>query len=43
MLERILNAVLESEMDARLSIESRESGNRCNARVPFWPIALNSK
>ena len=31
MLERILNAALEGEMDARLSVESRESGNRRNA------------
>jgi hypothetical protein len=31
MLERILNAVLEGEMDAHLSVESRESGNRRNA------------
>lgn len=28
MLERILNAALEGEMDAHLSDESRESGNR---------------
>ena len=31
VLERILNAVLEGEMDAHLSEESRESGNRRNA------------
>jgi len=31
VLERILNAALEGEMDARLSVESRESGNRRNA------------
>lgn len=28
MLERILNAALEGEMDAHLSEECRESGNR---------------
>lgn len=34
MLERILNAALEDEMDAHLSVESRESGNRRNGKMP---------
>ena len=34
MLERILNAVLEGEMDAHLSEGSRESGNRRNGKMP---------
>ena len=34
MLERILNAALEGEMDAHLSEESRESGNRRNGKIP---------
>jgi transposase-like protein len=33
MLERILNAALEGEMDAHLSVESRESGNRRNGKM----------
>ena len=33
MLERILNAALEGEMDAHLSAESRESGNRRNGKT----------
>lgn len=33
MLERILNVALEGEMDAHLSNESRESGNRRNGRM----------
>ena len=33
MLERILNATLEGEMDAHLSEESRESGNRRNGKM----------
>ena len=33
MLERILNAALEGEMDAHLSEESRESGNRRNGKM----------
>ena len=34
MLERILNAALEGEMDAHLSEESRSSGNRRNGKMP---------
>ncbi|GJG29696.1 hypothetical protein PRBRB14_05750 [Hallella multisaccharivorax DSM 17128] len=34
MLERILNAALEGEMDAHLREESRESGNRRNVKMP---------
>ena len=33
MLERILNAALEGEMDAHLSDESRDSGNRRNGKM----------
>ena len=33
MLERILNAALEGEMDAHLSEESRGSGNRRNGKM----------
>ncbi len=33
MLERILNAALEGEMDAHLNEEGRESGNRRNGRM----------
>ena len=33
LLERILNAALEGKMDAHLSAESRESGNRRNGRM----------
>ena len=33
MLERILNAALEGEMDAHLSDESRSSGNRRNGKM----------
>lgn len=33
MLERILNTALEGEMDAHLSEESRESGNRRNGKM----------
>ena len=33
MLERILNAALEGEMDAHLSEESRASGNRRNGKM----------
>ena len=33
MLERILNAALEGEMDAHLNEESRESGNRRNGKM----------
>ena len=32
MIENMVNAVLEGEMDAHLTQESRESGNRRNAR-----------
>ena len=34
MLERILNAALEGEMDAHLSDESRSLGNRRNGKMP---------
>jgi transposase-like protein len=34
MLERILNAALEGEMDAHLSSECRESDNRRNGKMP---------
>lgn len=34
LLERILNAALEGEMDAHLSEESRNSGNRRNGKMP---------
>ena len=34
MLERILNAALEGEMDAHLREESRESGNCRNGKMP---------
>lgn len=34
MLERILNAALEGEMDVHLNAESRESGNRRNGKMP---------
>lgn len=34
MLERILNAALEGEMDAHLSEESRSLGNRRNGKMP---------
>lgn len=34
MLERILNAALEGEMDSHLSEASRESGNRRNGKMP---------
>lgn len=39
MLERILNAALEGEMDAHQSDESRDSGNRHNGKIPktVWP------
>ena len=33
MLERILNAALEGEMDAHLSREARENGNRRNGKM----------
>ena len=33
MIENIVNAVLEGEMDAHLTIESRESGNRRNGKM----------
>lgn len=33
-MERILNAALEGEMEAHLSAESRESGNRRNGKMP---------
>jgi hypothetical protein len=33
MFDRILNAALEGEMDALLSAESRESGNRHNGKM----------
>ena len=33
MLEKILNAALEGKMDAHLSEESRQSGNRRNGRM----------
>lgn len=33
MLEKILNAALEGEMEAHLTSESRESGNRCNGKI----------
>ena len=33
MFDRILNAALEGEMDALLSAESRESGNRRNGKM----------
>ena len=34
MLERILNAALEGEMDAHLSIDERSQGNRRNGKLP---------
>ena len=34
MLERILNATLEGEMDAHLSIDERSKGNRRNGKLP---------
>ena len=34
MLERILNAALEGEMDAHLSGEERSKGNRRNGKMP---------
>ena len=34
MLERILNAALEGEMDAHLSIDERSKGNRRNGKLP---------
>ena len=34
MLERILNAALEGEMDAHLSIDERSKGNRRNGKMP---------
>ena len=34
MLERILNAALEGEMDAHLSIDERSKGNRHNGKLP---------
>ena len=33
MIENIVNAVLEGEMDAHLTQESRESGNRRNGKM----------
>ena len=33
MIENIVNAVLEVEMDAHLTQESRESGNRRNGKM----------
>ena len=33
MLERILNAALEGEMDSHLNEEGRESGNRRNGKM----------
>ena len=33
MIENIVNAVLEGEMDAHLTRESRESGNRRNGKM----------
>ena len=35
MIENIVNAVLEGEMDAHLTRESRESGNRRNRKGVF--------
>ena len=34
MLERILNAALEGEMDAHLSIDERSKGNRRKGKLP---------
>ena len=34
MLERILNAALEGEMDAHLSLDERSKGNRRNGKMP---------
>ena len=34
MLERILNAALEGEMDAHLTSEERSQGNRRNGKMP---------
>ena len=34
MLERILNAALEGEMDAYLSSDERSKGNRRNGKMP---------
>ena len=34
MLERILNAALEGEMDAHLSLDERSEGNRRNGKLP---------
>ena len=34
MLERILNAALEGEMDAHLTSEQRSQGNRRNGKMP---------
>ena len=34
MLERILNAALEGEMDAHLSSDERSKGNRRNGKLP---------
>ena len=34
MLERILNAALEGEMDAHLSSDERSKGNRRNGKMP---------
>ena len=34
MIENIVNAALEGEMDAHLTQESRESGNRRNGKMP---------
>ena len=34
LLERILNAALEGEMDAHLSIDERSKDNRRNGKLP---------
>lgn len=34
LLENLLNAALEGEMDAHMSEEEREFGNRRNGRIP---------
>ena len=34
LIENILNAALEGEMDAHMSEEERESGNRRNGKMP---------
>lgn len=33
MIESIVNAAMDGEMDAHLTQESRDSGNRCNDKM----------